>query len=175
MSSLEFTQKLGQYEQILNSFAYSLTKNIEDSRDLYQETAYRALINSDKFEVGTNFKAWVFTIMKNIFINNYRKKQKAQIINDSSDNQFLIDSSISGVVKNDAENKILVEEMTLLIEQLDPSIKVPFIMHYYGYKYQEIAEELDLPLGTIKSRIFFARQELKIQIEKRYGTKRLVV
>lgn len=175
MSSLEFTQKLGQYEQILNSFAYSLTKNTEDSRDLYQETAYRALINSDKFEVGTNFKAWVFTIMKNIFINNYRKKQKAQIINDSSDNQFLIDSSISGVVKNDAENKILVEEMTLLIEQLDPSIKVPFIMHYYGYKYQEIAEELDLPLGTIKSRIFFARQELKIQIEKRYGTKRLTV
>jgi RNA polymerase sigma-70 factor (ECF subfamily) len=175
MSSLEFTQKLGQYEQILNSFAYSLTKNTEDSRDLYQETAYRALINSDKFEVGTNFKAWVFTIMKNIFINNYRKKQKAQIVNDSSDNQFLIDSSISGVVKNDAENKILVEEMTLLIEQLDPSIKVPFIMHYYGYKYQEIAEELDLPLGTIKSRIFFARQELKIQIEKRYGTKRLTV
>ena len=76
MTQVEFYSKFDQMTSLLNSFAYNLTKNVEDAKDLFQETAFRALTNRDKFRTGTNFKAWLFTIMKNIFINNYRKKVK---------------------------------------------------------------------------------------------------
>lgn len=167
MSSVEFYNRFNQMSTLLHSFAYSLTKNVEDAKDLFQETAYRAMINRDKFNPGTNFKAWLFTIMKNIFINNYRKKTKANTIMDSTDNMFYINSG-SVVISNGAETNIMMKELTTMIEELDDSIKVPFLMHYQGYKYQEIAEHLDLPLGTVKSRIFFARKELKEMIDKRY-------
>lgn len=153
---------------ILNSFAYNLTKNTEDAKDLFQETAYRALTNRDKFRPGTNFKAWLFTIMKNIFINNYRKKTKANTIMDSTDNLYYINSG-SAMISNKAESNIMMKELTGMIEGLDDSIKIPFLMHYHGYKYQEIAGHLGLPLGTVKSRIFFARKELKDVIGKRYA------
>lgn len=153
---------------LLNAFAYNLTKNMEDAKDLFQETAYRAITNRDKFRPGTNFKAWLFTIMKNIFINNYRKKVKANTIMDSTDNMFYINSG-SVVIGNEAETNIMMQELSTMIENLDDSIKVPFIMHYQGFKYQEIADKLDLPLGTIKSRIFFARKELKDVINARYN------
>ena len=169
MSQLEFQDKLNQMESILNSFAYNLTKNVEDAKDLFQETAYRAITNMDKFRPGTNFKAWLFTIMKNIFINNYRKKTKAHTIMDSTENLFYINSGDS-VISNGAESSIMFKELQKMIEKLDKSIKVPFMMHYQGYKYQEIAEYLGLPLGTVKSRIFFARKELKRSIEQHYGT-----
>jgi RNA polymerase sigma-70 factor (ECF subfamily) len=169
MSTREFNTQIDQYAKILLSFAYNLTKSTEESKDLYQETAYRALINRDKFQAGTNFKAWLFTIMKNIFINNYRKKAKVNMIMDSTDNQHFINSG-SHVVNNDAESNILVEELYDMVDNLDSSLRVPFVMHFEGYKYQEIAEELDLPLGTVKSRIFFARKELKSEIyHKHHG------
>jgi RNA polymerase sigma-70 factor (ECF subfamily) len=152
---------------LLHSFAFNLTKNSEDAKDLYQETAYRAMTNMDKFRPGTNLKAWLFTIMKNIFINNYRKKNKANTIVDSTDNLYYINSTVSAI-DNRAESSIMMKELVRLIEKLDDSIRVPFLMHYQGYKYQEIADYLDLPLGTVKSRIFFARKELKDRIGKRY-------
>jgi RNA polymerase sigma-70 factor (ECF subfamily) len=152
---------------MLNAFAYNLTKNMEDAKDLYQETAFRAITNRDKFLPGTNFKAWMFTIMKNIFINNYRKKVKANTIFDSTDNQYFINST-STMVRNEGETNIMMEELDGMVNALDESVQIPFVMHYEGYKYQEIAEELQLPLGTVKSRIFFARKELKEKINKRY-------
>jgi len=153
---------------VLNSFAYNLTKNMEDAKDLYQETAFRALTNKEKFRVGTNFKAWLFTIMKNIFINNYRKKMKANTIMDSTDNDFYINSG-KNVVSNQGESNIMMKELKGMVSGLEASIKVPFVMHFNGYKYQEIADYLGLPLGTVKSRIFFARKELKDLIFRRYG------
>ncbi|TXB62012.1 RNA polymerase sigma factor [Phaeodactylibacter luteus] len=167
MSANEFYAKFDQMSVLLNSFAYNLTKNTEDAKDLFQETAFRALTNRDKFRPGTNFKAWLFTIMKNIFINNYRKKVKANTIMDSTDNMYYINSG-SVVISNKAESNIMMKELTRMIESLDDSIKIPFLMHYHGYKYQEIADHLELPLGTVKSRIFFARKELKEVIGKRY-------
>ena len=92
MSQLEFHTKLDGMSSVLHAFAYNLTKNVEDAKDLYQETAFRAITNQDKFRPGTNFKAWLFTIMKNIFINNYRKKTKANTIMDSTDNMYYINS-----------------------------------------------------------------------------------
>jgi RNA polymerase sigma-70 factor (ECF subfamily) len=167
MSTIEFHDRFNQMSTLLHSFAYNLTKNVEDAKDLFQETAYRAFTNIDKFNPGTNFKAWLFTIMKNIFINNYRKKVKANTIIDSTDNLYFINSG-STIIANDAESNIMIKELTRMIEKLDDSIKIPFLMHYQGYKYQEIADDLDLPLGTVKSRIFFARKELKSVINRRY-------
>jgi RNA polymerase sigma-70 factor (ECF subfamily) len=174
MSPVEFHNRFDQLGSLLQSFAYSLTKNTEDARDLYQETAYRALTNRDKFRTGTNFKAWLFTIMKNIFINNYRKKVKANTIMDSTDNNYYINSG-SATISNTAETNIMMKELTGMIDKLDDSIRIPFLMHYQGYKYQEIADYLDLPLGTVKSRIFFARKDLKSQIKQSYGDARTLL
>jgi RNA polymerase sigma-70 factor (ECF subfamily) len=135
---------------------------------LYQETAFRALSNRDKFQPGTNFKAWMFTIMKNIFINNYRKKVKANTILDTTDNQYYLNSG-NHSTGNAAEGEILLKELNTMVAALDDSIRVPFLMHFEGFKYQEIADELALPLGTVKSRIFFARKELKEKIMSNYG------
>jgi RNA polymerase sigma-70 factor (ECF subfamily) len=168
MTSYEFNSKLNGLNTLLHSFAYNLTKNSEDAKDLYQETAYRALFNRDKFQPGTNFKAWMFTIMKNIFINNYRKKIKANTILDTTDNQFYLNSG-SHATGNAAEGSIMLKELNALVDALDDTIRVPFLMHFEGFKYQEIADELELPLGTVKSRIFFARKELKDRIMSNYG------
>ena len=167
MSAIDFYSKFDKMTPVLNSFAYNLTKSMEDAKDLYQETAFRAMTNKDKFRPGTNFKAWLFTIMKNIFINNYRKKVKANTIMDSTDNNYYINSG-KNAISNKAGSNIMVGEIKGMISGLDESIKVPFMMHYSGYKYQEIADYLELPLGTVKSRIFFARKELKDLINKRY-------
>lgn len=168
MTSMEFNSKLNTLTTLLHSFAYNLTKNMEDAKDLYQETAYRALFNRDKFQPDTNFKAWMFTIMKNIFINNYRKKVKANTILDTTDNQYYLNSG-SHSTSNAAEGGIMLKELNAMVSALDDSIRVPFTMHFEGFKYQEIADELQLPLGTVKSRIFFARKELKEKILSNYG------
>jgi RNA polymerase sigma-70 factor (ECF subfamily) len=173
MSTIEFNQNLNFLTESLNAFAYSLTKNSEDAKDLYQETAFRAINNQEKFRPETNFKAWTFTIMKNIFINNYRKKVKANTILDSTDNTYFIDSG-SNVITNDGNRNILMKELQEMIESLEDSIRIPFVMHHEGYKYNEIAEMFDLPLGTVKSRIFFARKALKDMIKKSYGDYHLV-
>ncbi len=174
MSQLEFYSRFEQMSSLLNAFAYNLTKNVEDAKDLFQETAYRAINNRDKFRPGTNFKAWTFTIMKNIFINNYRKKVKSKTIIDSTDNLYYINSG-KVEISNGAESKIMMKELTRMIESLEDGIRIPFLMHYQGFKYQEIADHLVLPLGTVKSRIFFARKELKALIGSYYGKKDLRV
>ncbi len=167
MSNVNFDSNFQNMSPLLHAFAYNLTKNQEDAKDLYQETAFRAMTNRDKFRPGTNFKAWLFTIMKNIFINNYRKKVKANTIMDSTDNMYYINSG-SSIINNDGESNIMMKELNKMIAALDDGIRIPFLMHYRGYKYQEIADHLELPLGTVKSRIFFARKELKEVIDRRY-------
>lgn len=168
MSTLEFYDNIEFLKPSLNSFAYTLTKDAIEAEDLFQETTLRAISNKEKFRPGTNFKAWMFTIMKNIFINNYRKKMKANTIMDSTDNMYYINSG-KNVVHNDVDRNVLMDELQVMIEDLDESIRTPFLMHYEGFKYQEIAEHLDLPLGTVKSRIFFARKALKESIAGHYG------
>jgi RNA polymerase sigma-70 factor (ECF subfamily) len=168
MSSVEFSAKFLELKGLLQMFAYNLTKDSENANDLYQETAYRALKNKDKFQPGTNFKAWLMTIMKNIFINNYRKKVKANTIFDSTDNNYYINSG-SHSVENGAESDILMKEINGMIEDLEDGLRIPFEMHFQGFKYQDIADHMDLPLGTVKSRIFFARKALKKRIRGQYG------
>lgn len=168
MTKSDFNQKFNKLDALLHNFAYNLTKSTEDAKDLFQETAMRALTNREKFREGTNFKAWTFTIMKNIFINNYRKKVRSKTIIDSTDNMYYINSNDNST-NNGAESNIMMEELFRMVGELDETIRVPFLMHYKGFKYQEIADELGLPLGTVKSRIFFARKELKALVLGRYA------
>ena len=156
-----------RHSGILKAFAYRLTQHTEEAADLYQETAFRAFKNLDKFKPGTNFKAWSMTIMKNIFINNYRKKVKQRVVFDNTEDDFYINSG-KNISRNQASSEIMMKELTAIIEELDEGLKIPFLMHYRGFKYQEIADKFELPLGTIKSRIFFARKALQEKVIKRY-------
>ena len=165
MSATEFGNEILKLKTSLQSFAVYLTKDSEEANDLLQETHFRALSNHDKFTEGTNIKAWLFTIMKNIFINNYRTRTRRKTSVDNSEGQYHLNSAVS-VVGNKAESNITVEEIQDAIGELGEIYKKPFMMHYNGYKYQEIAEEMDLPLGTVKSRIFFARKLLKQRLHE---------
>jgi RNA polymerase sigma-70 factor (ECF subfamily) len=165
MSTQEFNQLLLQNSEYLRPFAVTLTKDQETAKDLLQETMFRALSNHDKYSVGTNIKAWLYTIMRNIFINNYRRKSKQNTIFDNSPNDFLLDYNQSAVA-NEAESNIRIKYINASIHNLPSIFKQPFMLYFEGYKYHEIADMLQEPLGTIKSRIHFARKLLKTQINK---------
>ena len=167
MSNENFQEQFQKLRAPLRSFAYKLTQNNEEAKDLYQETAFRAFSNISKFIPGTNMKAWLLTIMKNSFINHYRKNIKTRTIIDGTDTMFYINSGTSAIT-NDAESNIMMEELTAMLKELDVSLRVPFEMYYIGHKYQDIADTLKLPLGSVKSHIFYARKELKAKIENRY-------
>ncbi len=165
MSTQEFNQLLLQNSEYLRPFAVTLTKDQEAAKDLLQETMFRALSNQEKYSVGTNIKAWLYTIMRNIFINNYRRKSKQNTIFDNSPNEFLLDHNQSAV-PNTAETNMRMKDINQAIYQLPTIFKQPFVLYFEGYKYHEIADMLNEPLGTIKSRIHFARRLLKSQINK---------
>lgn len=159
MTALEFNHQLIDLEDKLERFAMSLTSNREEAKDLLQETYYKALANRDKFIGYSNLKAWTFTIMKNTFINNYRKKQKENTHNDQTENNFFINQSEEQTpIRPDSEYSII--EINKKIEDLPDEFKTPFKMFLSGYKYKEIAEKLELKIGTVKSRIFFTRKKL---------------
>ncbi len=165
MSSPEFNQMLIHHADFLKPFAINLTRDTEAANDLYQETLYKALANQEKYHAGTNIRAWLFTIMRNIFINNYRRKAKQKTIFDNSANDYLLNQK-QATVSNTAESNLRVKEIKKIIQHLPEIFKTPFLLYFEGYKYNEIAEVLHEPLGTIKSRIHFARKLLKEQISR---------
>jgi RNA polymerase sigma factor (sigma-70 family) len=165
MSTLEFDQMLISNADFLKPFAINLTRDTEAANDLYQETLYKALANREKYNAGTNIKAWLFTIMRNIFINNYRRKIKQKTILDSTPNEYLINLK-QATVSNAAESGMRIKEINKAIQELPEIFKTPFLLYFDGYKYNEIADVLHEPLGTIKSRIHFARKLLKEQISR---------
>src|SRR5210317_1136693 len=132
MTTIDFNFKLTGMQQHLEYFARKLTNNEDDAQDLLQETFLKALTFKDKFVEATNLKAWLFTIMKNIFINNYRKKVKANTLIDSTDNMYFINSG-STQIANSGDSNIMMEELTQMVEGLEDSIRIPFLMHYQGY------------------------------------------
>jgi len=163
MATSEFSTDVVRMHSSLKPFALKLTRNLDDAEDLIQETMFRAFSNEDKFQRGTKLKAWLYTIMKNIFINNYRKNMRRNTIIDTSDNMYIIDS-VSHTTTNDGEMSFVNNDIKRAILGLSNEFRVPFMMHFKGYKYHEIAEKLNLPLGTVKSRIFFARRALREEL-----------
>jgi RNA polymerase sigma-70 factor (ECF subfamily) len=157
--------QLSRINHSLRAFSLKLTGNADDAEDLYQDTALRIITNADKYHPGTNFKAWAVTIMRNIFINNYRKKVRRNLIIDQTPNNYYLNSSES-LIENDGEVKLAYKELIAMVDELPEDFRRPFMMAFQGYKYDEIAEELGSPLGTIKSRIFFARKKLQRMYEE---------
>ena len=160
MNSLKFQDRLLGLQDNLLNFAYMLTANREEAKDLLQDTTLKALDNEDKYIDNVNFKGWVFTIMRNIFINNYRRVVRNQTIIDQTEDLYHLNlPQDSGFAS--PEGSFTVKEITTAINSFSEEHRIPFSMHVAGYKYHEIAEKMDLPLGTVKSRIFFARQRLQ--------------
>ena len=165
MSTIEFNDLLVDNSDFLKPFAFTLTRDNEEAKDLLQETLYKALANREKYNVGTNVKAWMYTIMRNIFINNYRRKSRQRTIFDSTPNDFLINHAQTAV-PNKAEVNLRLKDIQALLHKLPDIFRNPFEMYFEGYKYNEIAQTLNEPLGTIKSRIHFARKLLKEQMTR---------
>ncbi len=159
MTAMEFNNELINMEDSLERFALSLTSDRDEAKDLLQETYLKALTYRDKFQEFTNLKAWAYTIMKNTFINNYRKAVRENTtVDNTKDLYYLNNSKESHLIKPDSEYSY--KEISKAIEALDDEFKVPFKMHTEGFKYKEIADKLDLKIGTVKSRIFFTRKKL---------------
>ena len=164
MKTVDFTQHLLNVQSELFRFAFKLTADREEANDLLQETSLKALDNEEKFTPDTNFKGWMYTIMRNIFINNYRKVVRDQTFIDQTDNLYHLnlpqDTSFEST-----ERTYDLKEMHRVVNALPKEYRVPFAMHVSGFKYREIAEKLNLPLGTVKSRIFFTRQKLQEELK----------
>ena len=165
MKSLSFRKDLIGVQEELLRFAYKLTANREEANDLLQETSLKALDNEEKYVPDTNFKGWMYTIMRNIFINNYRKIVRDQTFVDQTDNYYHLNlPQDSGFIST--EGAYDLKEMHRIVNALPKEYKVPFSMHVSGFKYRESADKLGLPLGTVKSRIFFTRQRLQQELKE---------
>ena len=160
MRTMDFTQNLLGMQAELRRFALKLTADKEEADALLQETSLKALDNEDKYTPDTNFKGWMYTIMRNIFINNYRKTVRDQTFVDHTDNLFHLNlPQDSGF--DSTEGNYDLKEIRRIVNALPKEYRVPFSMYVSGFKYREIAERLGLPIGTVKSRIFFTRQRLQ--------------
>ena len=160
MATATFQSNLMNLQSNMLNFAYMLTSNRDDAYDLLQDTTLKALDNEDKYAEGTNFKGWVFTIMRNLFINNYRRGVRAATVVDTTDNLYHLNLSQDSGLES-PEESFGAEEIQAAINSFSDDYRIPFSMHVAGYKYNEIAEKMNLPLGTVKSRIFFARKKLQ--------------
>jgi len=160
MNTLEFSYSLNKLSSSLKPFALKLTRDMDDANDLLQDTMVKAFTNKDKFADGTNLKAWLYTIMKNTFITNYQRMVRRGTFVDTTDNLHYINSG-GALVENDAYGDFTMNDINQAIDQLDDVYKTPFMMHYKGFKYHEIADKLSIPIGTVKNRIHIARKILK--------------
>ncbi len=160
MGTSKFQNDLMNLQSNMLNFAYMLTSNRDDAYDLLQDTTLKVLDNESKYAENTNFKGWVFTIMRNIFINNYRRTARAATMIDTTDNLYHLNLSQDSGLES-PEDSYGASEIGAAIESFSDEYRIPFSMHVAGYKYNEIAEHMNLPLGTVKSRIFFARKKLQ--------------
>ncbi|MGL4293834.1 MAG: RNA polymerase sigma factor [Bacteroidales bacterium] len=164
MSNVTLQEQLLGLQDRLFSFALSMTENREDAKDLLQETTLRVLDNQDKFVADTNFKAWVFTLMRNIFINNYRKMVREQRFVTPAEELYQLNLPANTGYAS-PESVLSLKDMKKALDALEFDIRTPFSMHLLGFKYHEISEQLNIPIGTVKSRIFLARKQLMVVLK----------
>ncbi len=164
MNKIEFNTKVVQEVGSLSSYAFYFTRDEENANDLVQDTVLKAFSYYNKFKEGTNLQAWLYTILKNTFINYYRRKVKTNAIilkSDTISSSDLFKSSL----RNGAESKFVMEDIEGALSKLAEEYYYPFSMYYEGYKYHEIAEYFQIPIGTVKTRIHVARQQLKKRLK----------
>ena len=164
MTSLEFSRTINSLTSTLMPFALKLTKDRDQANDLLQDTFIKAFLNKDRFQVGTNLKAWLYTIMKNTFITNYQRMMRRATFVDQTANYHQLNSTQDHPERR-ADAKLRYDEIYQVIKELDEIYQVPFMMHYKGFKYHEIADRMDLPIGTVKNRIHVARKRLQKRLK----------
>jgi len=163
MTSIEFSSQLLSLEISLRKFAYRLSSKKDDADDLVQETFLRVLLKKDSFVNNVNFKSWTFTIMKNIFVDSYRRNLKRGTpVDQRIDSYFIYQPDSVSFENPDSTYSVL--EISQNIERLDEKFRIPFNMYVEGYKYIEIADKLNLKIGTVKNRIFLTRKQLMVQL-----------
>ncbi|MEM1119160.1 MAG: sigma-70 family RNA polymerase sigma factor [Bacteroidota bacterium] len=171
MTTLEFNALYQPLEDLLFAFAMKLCRDRVDAQDLMQETLCRAYKNKDRFTMGTNFKSWITTIMRNNYINEYRKrKTRNRVEAPVEDYGYMVENKPA---TGSAGAIIMLKELNGMVNSLSEDFKKPFTMFNDGFHYDEIATEMNIPIGTVKSRIFFARKKLKGMIHAQYGTTNL--
>ena len=166
MTNTEFNHELNNVKSTLFGFALKLTKDHQDAQDLFQDAATRGYRYCSRFEMGTNFRAWMATIIRNTFINSYRTKQKNRTVSEPIES-FTYAIENKNIVANQGEMNIRIQEIYGMLNELNELYRIPFLMHYQGYEYKDIAEELKAPIGTIKSRLHTARTMLRQKIAER--------
>lgn len=160
MNPVDFTAQVAGMRSTLQSFTRRFTHDRDESLDLVQDTILKALIYRDKFQRDTNLKGWLFTIMRNTFINNYRRNRRARITKDASTDMKVLNLTDDHTFRQPQEN-MEFKEIWSNLHNLKDELLTPFKMHVSGYKYHEIAGHLHLPIGTVKNRIFHARKEIQ--------------
>lgn len=165
MKNKRFEEQLVESQGVLENFAFSLTHNQEEAKDLVQETFLKAILHQKAYQKDTNLRAWLFTIMKNSFINNYRKNKRIQSVITKEDSTPWVNNIPSNVIYQ-ADHNTQYSQILTLINTLPEEQRIPFKMMTQGFKYCEIAKKFNIPIGTVKSRIFLARKKLSNQLGK---------
>ena len=154
----------------LYSTAYRMSRNRQDAEDLLQETYLRAYKYYDKFQEGTNFKAWLFKILKNTFINRYRKRQRQPLKNSFDEIEGSFESKLleSPLTARGAtpEEELMVDALDQDVQQALEALPEDYrtaveLADLQGLSYREIADQLDIPLGTVMSRLYRGRRKLE--------------
>lgn len=159
-----FENELVNLQSNMLNFAFSLTLNRDEAEDLLQDTTLKVLDNREKYTDNVNFKGWVLTIMKNIFINNYRRLIRNQTVFDRTEDLYHLNLPQNSGIET-PDGTVSVSEISKSINSFNDEYRQPFTMHLEGYKYEEIAQQMNLPIGTVKSRIFLTRKRLQKQLK----------
>jgi RNA polymerase sigma-70 factor (ECF subfamily) len=160
MKDITFNDAVCTHRSCLESFAMKFTRDVEDANDLVQDTLIKAIRYHHLYKAGTNMRGWLYTIMRNTFINDYRRGSKKNAVIQTTE-EFTPQHLSRSATGNTAENKFIMKDIQTALGQLQSEYSVPFLRYFEGYKYHEIAKELDIPIGTVKTRIHMARKELK--------------
>lgn len=164
MENITLNKEICNHRSCLESFAMKFTNDVEDANDLVQDTIIKAIRYHNLYKPGTNLRGWLYTIMRNTFINDYRRGAKRKSFIDTTEDLSSYQLSHSAT-SNLGENKFMMEDINKAMEKLQPEYSIPFLKYFEGYKYHEIADELQIPIGTVKTRIHMARQVLKSQLK----------
>ncbi len=167
-----FNQEFMPHINSMYNFAYRLTLDADDAKDLLQDTYLKAFRFIDSFQQGTNAKAWLFRILKNSFINDYRKKSKEPSKVDYQEvetfyNSEDVDRQITPDLRVEALQDMIGDEISVALNSLDVDFRTVIILcDLEGFKYEEMAKILDIPIGTVRSRLHRARNLLKDKLSE---------